>query len=196
MEIFNTNRKIIFLNKKSSILKKKYLNFKKTYEKFKIYSQKDIQYRFLRDYFFQPRGYNNFMIELFKKKKFKYKKTKKELLMTIKDLKSLVKNGHYVGLHSHTHPNQLKNLSFKEQKVEYRKNFNFLKSALKIKNISSMSHPSGSYNKDTLKILKSLKLRIGFNSSTNINRSVSNKINASNLEIARVDHANLIKSIK
>ena len=116
--------------------------------------------------------------------------------MNVNDLKYLIKNGHYVGLNSHTHPNQLKNLSIKRQKIEYRKNYNFLKHFLKIKKIDCMSHPSGSYNRDTLKILKSYKLKIGFNSSTNINRSVSNKINASNLEVARVDHTNLMKLIK
>ena len=54
----------------------------------------------------------------------------------------------------------------------------------------SMSHPCGNYNLETLKILSDLKIKIGFRSNVNIPNIKSN------LEIPRVDHANLIKSLE
>ena len=53
-----------------------------------------------------------------------------------------------------------------------------------------MSHPCGNYNPETLKILSDLKIKIGFRSNVNIPNIKSN------LEIPRVDHANLIKSLE
>ena len=52
-----------------------------------------------------------------------------------------------------------------------------------------MSHPFGRYNKNTLKVLKKLGIKVGFLSSPA-------KFNKSNLEIGRVDHNLLIKKIK
>lgn len=53
-----------------------------------------------------------------------------------------------------------------------------------------MSHPCGKYNKDILKILKKLEIKVGFRDSmspSNIN---------SNLEIPREDHSNILKFIR
>ena len=55
-----------------------------------------------------------------------------------------------------------------------------------------MSHPLGSYNKNTLKILKQMKIVCGFRSTL---LSDSN-INNSNLEIAREDPFNILKMLK
>jgi hypothetical protein len=52
-----------------------------------------------------------------------------------------------------------------------------------------MSHPCGNYNKDTLDILSSKKINIGFRDNFNIKN-----IN-SNLEIPREDHANILKKM-
>ena len=56
---------------------------------------------------------------------------------------------------------------------------------------------SGSYNKDTLKILKDMGIGIGFKQVMKIEPEKGmSKINNSNLEIAREDHINIIKNMK
>ena len=50
----------------------------------------------------------------------------------------------------------------------------------------SMSHPFGRYNKNSLKVLKKLGIKIGFLSSPVLTTK-------SNLEIGRVDHNSFIK---
>ena len=53
-----------------------------------------------------------------------------------------------------------------------------------------MSHPCGSYNEDTLKILNELGIELGFKQIMTIEPEKGmKKINNSSLEIARQDHA-------
>ena len=57
-----------------------------------------------------------------------------------------------------------------------------------------MSHPCGSYNKDTFEILKELGIELGFKQIMTIEPEKGmKKINNSFLEIARQDHATIIK---
>ena len=57
-----------------------------------------------------------------------------------------------------------------------------------------MSHPNGSYNKDTIKILTDLGIELGFKQIMTIEPEKGmTKINNSFLEIARQDHAGIIK---
>ena len=97
-------------------------------------------------------------------------------------------------LHSHTHPYLLKNLSKFNQNQEYKKNKSILSKISNTK-IFSMSHPCGSYNKDSIQILKKLNIDIGFKSSLIFDHK-KKQINLSNLEIAREDHTNILNMIK
>ena len=57
-----------------------------------------------------------------------------------------------------------------------------------------MSHPCGSYNHDTLKILKDLGIELGFKDCMKIEPEKNmKKINNSFLEIARQDYTEIIK---
>ena len=57
-----------------------------------------------------------------------------------------------------------------------------------------MSHPCGSYNYNTLRILKELGIELGFKQIMTIEPEKGmKKINNSSLEIARQDHAQIIK---
>ena len=59
-----------------------------------------------------------------------------------------------------------------------------------------MSHPCGSYNDNTLTILKELGIELGFKQIMTIEPEKDmKKINNSFLEIARQDHAAIIKMI-
>ena len=60
-----------------------------------------------------------------------------------------------------------------------------------------MSYPNGNYNNDTLKILKSLKIELGFRHNMSIDISNENfEINNTKLEIARENHSTILNQIK
>ena len=114
------------------------------------------------------------------------------------DVINLSKLGHSIGLHSHSHPTSFKELNQEDQEKEYKKNLYILAKILNKKEdeIKCMSHPCGSYNKYTLKVLKDLGIEIGFKQIMNIESDKGMlKINNSPLEIARQDHAEIIRRI-
>ena len=101
-------------------------------------------------------------------------------------------------MHSHTHPTLIEKLEFEEQLKEYNVNKKKLSEILNIDNkeIKYMSHPCGSYNKNTLEILNSLNIEIGFKNIINVEKSKGmKKVNNSNLEIARYDHALIVNKM-
>lgn len=96
----------------------------------------------------------------------------------------------------HTHPTLLESLSYDEQLKQYQNNISILSEILKINktDIKYMAHPCGSYNKDTIKILTDLGIQLGFKEIMTIEPEKGmTKINNSFLEIARQDHAAIIK---
>ena len=104
--------------------------------------------------------------------------------------------GHLIGLHSHSHPHSLETLSYDEQLNEYQNNISILSDLLKVNQseIKYMSHPNGSYNQNTIKILTDLGIELGFKQIMIIEPEKGiKKINNSFLEIARQDHAGIIK---
>ena len=118
--------------------------------------------------------------------------------MNKRDLKNIKDLGHTIGLHSHSHPPSFEKLSYEKQFLEVKKSKSVLAQILKIdtQEIKTMSHPSGSYNKNTLKILSEAGIELGFKQIMNIeNEKGMKKINNSKFEIARNDHTNLIKKI-
>ena len=58
--------------------------------------------------------------------------------------------------------------------------------------IVSMSHPCGSYNDDSLKVLEKLGVELGFKNIMDVKDNIDKSDN-SKFEIAREDHANIIK---
>ena len=163
---------------------------------FPFYSVEDIKFRLVRDTYLTKKKYEDIMFLLLNEKQFEYKNLYKSLFFEKDDLKMIDKLGHVVGLHSHNHPTLLEKLKYDEQKNEYRKNLSIISDILdKPKNsISSMSHPCGSYNQDTLDILTELGIEIGFKNLMVIEKEKNMKnINNSSLEIARQDHAKILK---
>ena len=132
-----------------------------------------------------------------KKRNFRYKQKMKNLFFSKKDLKNLVKLGHVIGLHSHSHPTLLEKFNYSDQKKEYNTNiFELTKILPKNYNIQCMAHPSGSYNSETLEILKKLNIKVGFKQIMTIEKEKGmKKINNSLLEIAREDHSNILKKM-
>ena len=186
-------KKITDFNIIKSKLKKNQIKFTFLKKKFNFYSIEDIKYRFVRDFLISKKNFEKANRALFKKKKFNYKKIHTNFFMTKKDIKILSNNYNDIGLHSHSHPTNISNLSYNQQLSEYRKNKNILEKIIN-KKIKSMSHPCGKYNLDTLKILNLLKIKNAFLPDKNKKFS-SNILNHSYL-IPREDHANLINKFK
>jgi len=174
--------------KKYNIQKEKFLRLNYLNE-FPFYSENDKWFRYLRDIFLGKKAYIKLMKTLMQEKKFNYKEIISRLWMSNKHLVNLKKKGHTIGLHSYSHPTTMKTLSISKQYNEYKKNKDHLEKVLDKNVIFTMSHPCGSYNNETLEILKNLNIKLGFRSNTSIK-----KIN-SHLEIPREDHANLVKAI-
>lgn len=154
-----------------------------------FYSKNDIKFRLIRDNFLNYEGYLKIMRKLFKEKKFKISSVKKKLYFSKQELKSLDKKGHIIGLHSHNHPTRIDKLNIKQQLNEYSQNQIILSKILKKKpiDIKFMSHPCGNYNQKTLKILNELGIKMGF-------RHNLEKKSIKKLEIARMNHANIIRN--
>ena len=169
---------------------------KETKVKFPHYSISDIKFRLVRDNFLTKSQYEEKMFLMFKEKQFNHNDFSKKLFFQKRDLQKLNNLGHSIGLHSHNHPTLLEKLSYDEQKNEYEKCLSLISDILnKPKDeIKSMSHPCGSYNEDTLQILKELGIELGFKQLMTFEpKKGMTKINNSFLEIARQDHADILK---
>ena len=164
--------------------------------KFQFYSINDIKFRLLRDRFLSQLDYKKIMLAMFKEKNFKPEDHYKNILMSEFHLNKLNELDHLIGLHSHSHPSLLEALPYNEQKKEYENNISILSEILNVdkNNIKYMSHPNGSYNDGTIKILQELKIELGFKNIMSIEpEKKMKKINNSSLEIARQDHSEIIK---
>ena len=162
------------------------------------YSISDIKFRLVRDNFLTKSQYEETMFLMFKEKQFNHKDFSKKLFFQKDDLKRLDNLGHLVGLHSHSHPTLLEKLNYGEQKNEYEKCLSLISNILgKPKNeIKYMSHPCGSYNYDTLEILKELGVELGFKQIMTIEPEKGmKKLNNSFLEIARQNHSEIYKKM-
>ena len=167
--------------------------------KYPFYSIEDIKFRLVRDNFLTKNQYEEIMFLMFKEKQFNHKDFFKKLFFQKSDLQTLDNLGHLVGLHSHNHPTLLEKLSYNYQKSEYENCLSSISNILdKPKNeIKTMSHPCGSYNEDTLQILKELGIELGFKNLMTIEKEKKmKKLNNSSLEIARANHSNILDIMK
>jgi|TARA_B100001093_G_scaffold58332_1_gene49352 peptidoglycan/xylan/chitin deacetylase (PgdA/CDA1 family) len=164
----------------------------KAYNIHNFYSLEDIKFRLIRDYFLSKDEYKNIMLSMIKKKAVNEKEFK-NLAINRNDLRKMHSLGHIIGLHTHNHV-LCKKLNYENQKYEYVTCISKISEILNIPidKIVSMGHPFGSYNNDTLKVLKNLNIQMGFRSSLHIDRNMK-KINNSPLEIARQDHSIIVK---
>ena len=172
---------------------RKFRNYYKTEKNLYSFLTKiEIKYKFLRDIYFSKKKIENLLDNFFRTFGLKVRDLYKNTWMSRKDFVKLNKQGHMIGMHSFSHPYRMSSLSQKQQRIEYQKNFNNIKSITKKKPIT-MSHPLGSYNKTTLKILNNLGILCGFKSHTKTYKG--KKINSSFLELAREDPTNILKLI-
>lgn len=148
-----------------------------------FYTPSDRRFRYFRDVVLGPEKYCSVMDAMLSEHEFDEARCAAILWMTKDDIKELASTGHAVGLHSHTHPTNLKALTRVQQEAEYRRNFDIISNATGSVPWS-VSYPCGSYNRDTDSIMKSLGINCGFDATMH---PYSNS-----LHIPRIDHAYLI----
>ena len=183
-------------NDLSEFFKKNEDVIKKIKIKFPFYTIEDVKFRLIRDKYLTHKEYEKNMILMMKEKNFEPKSHFSHLFFDKKDLNQLNSLGHLIGLHSHNHPTLLESLSYDEQKSEYENCISVISKIIdKPKNeIKFMAHPCGSYNSYTLEILRELKIELGFKQIMTIEPEKGmKKINNSFLEIARQNHAEIVK---
>ncbi len=192
-EFYENFYKVLDVDLKS-FFEKNSSKIKETKIKFPFYTIEDIKFRLVRDIFLTKSQYEENTFSLIKEKQLNYKDFYQKIFFQKSDLQTLNNLGHLIGLHTHTHPTLLEKLNYDEQKNEYEKNLSSISRILnKPKNeIKCMSHPCGSYNNDTLEILKELGILLGFKQIMTIESDKGmKKINNSFLEIAREDHSTI-----
>lgn len=161
---------------------------KKVFTPYRIYTPEDKKFRYIRDVILNRAEYERIMDKMIRDSGLEPKKLYTQLWINPKRILELSKLGHIVGLHSHTHPTNLRILPEKEQRKEYEKNLSILTNLLH-KKITTVAHPDNSYSKGTLSILKDIGMEIGF-------RATMDKTGLSKLEFPRLDQAYLIKKIR
>ena len=197
-QFYNNFYKILDENL-SDFFKSKKKNISSIKKKCPHYTYEDIKFRLIRDLYLDKIQYERIMIDMMKEKKFQFEKFYSILFFNKDDLKKIDALGHLVGLHSHSHPTLLEKLNYDEQKDEYKKNLSLISKILNKPHnkIEYMSHPCGSYNVNTLKILKELDISLGFKQTMKFEPERNmKKINNSLLEIAREDHSMIFKRMK
>lgn len=155
---------------------------------FSFYSFNDRLFRYIRDYILGPSLYENAMFYLIDKMGVSLAILKEGLWMNHEHINELHKSGHYIGLHSHSHPTKMSDLSYDDQYQEYYTNL------IRLRDITSgdalvASHPCNSYNSHTLEVLKKLGVNIAF-------RSNMEPVNERSIfEVPRIDHMNIMEKL-
>lgn len=186
---YNYTPKNVFEYLKKS--KKKILFKKKIYPH---YTYDDIKFRLVRSNFLKKKDYDRIMFKMFRDFKFDPKKSFNKIFVSYKHIRAIIKEGHTIGLHSHNHPIRMNKLTYNQQFYEYNTNLKILCDILKKPKhfFNSMSHPCGSFNNDTFKVLKKLNIEIGF-----IERMVDVKINGCHrFKVPRQDHSDILSMMK
>lgn len=149
-----------------------------------FYTQKDRLYRYLRDVALGEEKYTAVMDRLMDNAGFDAEAACELLWLTPDDLRHLDRDGHTIGLHSHSHPTNMARLDYPTQHAEYAKSQSLLEGMLG-RPVTAASYPSGSYNADSLRIMGELGIRAAFRSNP---RDPAHAPATPMLEMGRLDH--------
>lgn len=158
-------------------------------QEFTFYSRADRLFRYVRDIVLTPEQYAEVMRLQMETHNFDISEVLPLLFMDSSHLVDLRDTGNRIGLHSHTHPTDMDKLGLTAQQVEYATNRDFLSRVLG-EVPTSMSHPCGRYNDETLTLLHQMGVQIGFRSS------MTTPNVPSLLELPREDHTNILRRVR
>ena len=172
-----------------------FLEFQKTYNKlYPFYSDSDIKFRFVRNYVLDSVRYERAMGSLLDSVWGDIHSINSVIWMKNNHLRELDSNGHYIGLHSNSHPKVFSELDVKHQRAEYQENYKHIQSIIN-KPVECMSHPLNSYSRKTNIILKDLGVSCGFRSNMDNKYYSVQQSKVSNLELPREDATNIQRMI-
>lgn len=154
-----------------------------------FYTDNDRWFRYLRDRFLGSEAYHRLMQDILRDHQVDIAKISGKLWMKAWQIQTLSREGHLIGLHSHTHPTMLAALSAKAQQGEYDANYAAIE-RITGKAPSTASHPCNSYNANTLRILRDKGIRLAFRAD------IADVEDRSLLEMPREDHANILTQMR
>tara|TARA_X000000368_G_scaffold149805_1_gene118241 strand:- start:628 stop:1584 length:957 start_codon:yes stop_codon:yes gene_type:complete len=154
---------------------------------FDFYVEKEREFRFYRDKVLDRKNFENIMDNIMRDYEVDISIISKNLWMNNKDLEILNSNNQIIGLHSYNHPTNMAHLEIDIQQKEYTENKEHIASIIHETPLT-VSHPCGSYNSSTLKVLDQMGIKIGF-------RSNFQKLSHTAMEFPRVDHSNIIREL-
>lgn len=147
---------------------------------YSFYSDGDRQFRFIRDRVLGREKFTKIMDAMLDDHGFDRQQASARLWMNTQQLTALHDDGHVIGLHSHTHPTRITDLSFDQQQWEFDTNAAWIKDALGFEPIC-VSYPCGVYDQRLLGFLEERGIRIGFQSKMTQDSGA--------MVIPRLDHA-------
>ena len=139
------------------------------YDEFEFYSNEERFYRKIRDTFLNEEQVERITENLFDKYFDNEASLVEKYFMNWDDLFLIKEYGMDIGGHSHTHP-LLHRMRYKEQAQDIEKNISILKNKLDIE-IYAFSYPYGSFNDDTIRILRRNRIDFGFMENGLIDRT-------------------------
>ena len=155
---------------------------------YSFYSLADRQLRFFRDEMLTPDQYSSAMRRLMDDSGVDQENARQRLMMSENDLRLLSRNGHEIGLHSHSHPTRIDEFDNTRVVAEYAENLSFIENVTG-KLPRSMSHPCGRFSEQSLTALRNLGISVGFIDSPAPN------VNNDPLRIPRHDHSDLVRDL-
>jgi peptidoglycan/xylan/chitin deacetylase (PgdA/CDA1 family) len=147
---------------------------------YSFYTDADRRFRYLRDRLLSGEQYDAIMRRLMDIRQTSPTLIADNIWIGISGLQRIQAGGHLIGLHSHTHPTNMVTMPRDQQELEYTRNMECLTKALGYRP-DTMAHASGSYNEDTLEILRALDIKLGFRSDDGVGGGTM-------LELPRLDY--------
>ena len=151
-----------------------------------FYTDDDRRFRYLREEVMNVAEYEAVMATLIAERGLTVAALSDDLWLTPDQLQTLHREGHVIGLHSHTHPMDIKRLDVIKQRDEYQRNIDVLTCLLGVKPFT-LSHPCGSYSPQTLEVLSALGITVGFRDTMTAGPTL--------LEYPRQDHALIVRQL-
>lgn len=163
-----------------------------------FYSVSDRQFRYIRDIILQPDEFFEIIVCMMNENSLTPSSLLQLLWMSAEQLRELVRLGHIVGLHSHTHNRNMDTAGADIQMLEYTRNYEQLCQLIHTDPIlrsyspTFMAHPLGKYRSDvTDRVLERLGIEVGFLAHDD----GSSESCAPAYAIPRIDHTVLLDMI-
>lgn len=153
-----------------------------------LYTRTDRTFRFVRDQVLGADRYYEIMDAMIAASDLDVPTVMANLWLTDAQIRELHADGHIIGLHSHTHPTRLGELTPNGQRGEYERNSREI-ARLTGEAPKSVSHPCGHYTDVTLSILKDMGVTVGFRDNLNL------PAGHGPLEYPREDHGVIIREL-